>query len=75
MFCIITVLPVRGGATEQSALAHAQGETISMTRRRGILELGILDLQLDLPFRIERGQVVEIHPVTRDIQIVEIDLG
>ena len=62
-----------GRRDDQRALALAErGDQIDDTGGQ-ILPGGIVDLERDLLFRIERGEIVEIDPVADALRVLEID--
>jgi hypothetical protein len=72
MFCSITVLPTRGGATISVRWPLPCGETMSMTRADLSFCGRIGGIERQLRFRIQRRQVVEIDAVAHRFGIVEI---
>ena len=73
MFCSITVLPVRGGATISARWPLPIGVIRSMTRlvMSLIAETSITNRSL----RIERRQIVEVDAVADLHRIGEVDAG
>jgi hypothetical protein len=73
MFCRITVLPVRGGATISARWPLPIGATMSMTRRERSLGR-IFDFHASALFgRIERRKVVEMDLMAGGVRILEVD--
>jgi hypothetical protein len=60
---------------DQRALAFAERRDQVDDPSRQILAARILEFELELLFRIERGQVVEIDALAHPLRIVEIDAG
>jgi len=75
MFCRITVLPVRGGAGDQGALAHALRRHDVDHPAGLVLDGGIVQFHLQPAGRIERRQIVEMDLVLDLLGVLEIDRG
>jgi hypothetical protein len=73
MFCSITVLPVRGGATISARWPLPSGATRSMTRVVRSFLVGSFEFELEPLRRIERRQVVEVDAMPDLLRLVEID--
>ncbi len=73
MFCISTVLPVRGGATIRARWPLPIGATMSITLAERSFRVGILELQPEALIRKQRRQVVEIDLVLGFFRVFEIE--
>ncbi len=74
MFCIITVLPVRGGETISARWPLPSGVIRSMTRVVRSFARRIVELEVELLVGIKRRQIVEIDAMAQLVGFVEIDL-
>ena len=74
MFCIITVLPTRGGATIRQRWPLPSGATMSITRPERSFRVGSSISMCHPLLGIERGQVVEVDLVADVLGVLEVDL-